>query len=74
MGGLQSRYGRTGEVKILYPTGTRNSDLSRVQPVDSYYTYCANPAHKEKEIKEKTRIVDERIIFYLPPRSVRNVK
>jgi hypothetical protein len=28
----------TGEAKILDPTGTRNSDPSVVQPLDSHYT------------------------------------
>jgi hypothetical protein len=32
-GGPQNRSGRRGEEKILYPTGTRNSDPLVVQPV-----------------------------------------
>jgi hypothetical protein len=40
----QSRYGRNGEVKILYPTGTRTRSLA-YQPVTSRYTNYATTAH-----------------------------
>jgi hypothetical protein len=43
LGGPQSRSGQHGEVKILYPTGTR-TPTSVVQPVASRYTDCAIPA------------------------------
>jgi hypothetical protein len=38
LGGPQSRSGRSGEVKILYPTETRTPTLEVVQPLASRYT------------------------------------
>jgi hypothetical protein len=44
LGGLQSRSGRLGEVKILDPYGDSNSNPSVVQPVASRYTDYTIPA------------------------------
>jgi hypothetical protein len=41
LGGPQNRSGRYIGEKILYPTGTRNSDPLVVQSVSSRYTNCA---------------------------------
>jgi hypothetical protein len=41
LGGPQSRSRRHGKVRILVPTGARNSDPLVVQPVASRYTDCA---------------------------------
>jgi hypothetical protein len=53
LGEPESRSGLGGEEKILDPTGTRNSDLSVVQPVASYYTDCSISAPQllPKELK-----------------------
>jgi hypothetical protein len=40
----QSWSGQNEEVNIIYPTGTRNSDPSVVQPVGSRYADCATTA------------------------------
>jgi hypothetical protein len=44
LGEPQSRSGWYGEVKIVYPTGTRTPDPSVFQPVTSRYTDWAIPA------------------------------
>jgi hypothetical protein len=44
LGGPQSRSGWRREEKIFDPTGTRNSDLSAIQPVARHYTNYAIPA------------------------------
>jgi hypothetical protein len=43
MGEPQSRFGRYGEVKIFYPTGTRTPAPLVFQPVASRYTDLAVP-------------------------------
>jgi hypothetical protein len=49
--GSQSQSGRRGEVKILDPTGTRNSDPSVVQRVASRYTdYAFSARLKVQEL------------------------
>jgi hypothetical protein len=40
MGGTQSQPGQYGEVTILDPTGTLNSNSSVVQPIASCYNDC----------------------------------
>jgi hypothetical protein len=53
LGGPQSRSGRYGKVKILYPTGTRTPAPPVVQSVASRYTDWAIPAptHRNENIK-----------------------
>jgi hypothetical protein len=50
LGGPQIRSERQEGVKILDPTGTRNSDPSVVQPVASRYTDCAIPAPRRETV------------------------
>jgi hypothetical protein len=49
----QIRSGRYGEVKIVYPMGTRILDSSIVQPEVSRYIDCATVGFREYELALK---------------------
>jgi hypothetical protein len=58
----QSRSGRYGDVKILYPTEDSNSDPSVVLPVASRYTDCTTAG---REMKRNTQNVQDDVTAFI---------